>query len=230
MKSIILIPFGILSAILFCSCGADTEEAVPTAVYMPHLKSFSSDIDISNKANRYDTIGVKYRNFLSAYKSGNYNPGSYMEIKAIVESLTNSYQLAETQELLSTCMSDPTLAMSQVLEQSNLSLQCKELLGGFINNYQKLSEQPFSSADNQIVAFEDAVNTSLTLTDQDQLIILSVTSITRYSLYQSCCEDTDWGKSVGNIVAAMAGAIESNSRVVQYPLITSIAGLEKIQF
>jgi len=234
MKSIILTPFGILSAILFCACATDTEETVSATGYASYYKSSGSDI--GNMANPYDNIGLQYRNFLTAYKSGNFNADSFAAIQAIVQGLTNGTQLlgagggTATQELLSRCMNSPETALSLILEQSNLSQGGKDALSGFINNYENLSQEPFSLAYSEIVAMENAVSSSTTLPDYDQRVILTVASITRYSLYHSCCEDTDWKKSVGNIIAAVAGAMENDSCAIQYPLVTSIAGFEKIQF
>lgn len=230
MKSNILNSLGILSVILFYACGTDSVETIPASAYVSHLKSESLNIEIGNKGNPFDAIGSEYRDFLSDYKSGNYNPQNYADIQVIVNTLTNGSQLPATEQLLSLCMNNPDLAMSQILEQSGLSMEGRELLEEFVADYSNLSELPFSSAYDQLVALENAVGNSVTLPDQDQRVILSVASITRYSLYHSCCEDTDWKKSVGNIIAAVAGAVENNSQAIQYPLITSIAGLEKIQF
>lgn len=236
MKSIISIPFGILSAILFCACSSDSGETLLAVAYTPPLKSLSSDtVTIGNKDNPYDDIGLQYRNLLSAYKDGNYSPDTYTDILNVVEVLTNSSLPPQTdsptRDLLALCMNNSEAAINLIVQQSALSQNGRGIVSEFIANYEDLGMQPFSSAYSEIVAIEAYVSSSVTLPDFDKRVILSVTSITRYSLYHSCCEDTDWKKSVGNIVAALAGAIETNtSRSIQYPLTTSIAGLEKVQF
>jgi hypothetical protein len=232
MKSVFLIPLGILSAISFYGCASDAEEAVSSASYIPNVKSLGPVI--GNSANPYDTVGLEYSNYLSAYKDGRYEPNSYPDVQAIVAKLTSDPTITQQDNilraLLTACISNPPIALEQILQQSGLSENGRQIISDFIASYQALSDQPFSSAYNSIVVMENTVSGSTALPSDDKRIILSVASFTRYSLYHSCCYDTDWRKSVGNVIAALAGAVENRSATIQYPLITSIAGLEQVQF
>lgn len=230
MKSIIVIPLGIVLAISLYGC--TSEMAGFQGSYTDNRTANKSlGTPAANIDNPYDHTGIAYRELLSNYKAGQFNPSDFTDIHTIVHSLLNMPTFTGTaakQSLLSSCINDPMGTIQVVLSVSGLSLESKALLSGLVEDYEALGLLPFDDAYTELVAIESGVLNSLTLPDYEQRIILRVTSILRYSLYHSCCEDTDWGKSVGNIVAATAGAISGEHLAIEYILITSIAGLEKI--
>jgi hypothetical protein len=232
MKRITLSPLAVLFVILLCACSNDTQELTPASTPLA-VKLKVAETPVGNKDNPYDDVGLKFRNFLSDYKVGAYNPTTYSEVYTIVQSLTgasSTFGTISTQDLLSACKNAPDIALFTILEQSTLSQTAKDTLSTVIGNYENWSHQPFDQTYGEIAEIEANVLNSPTLSENDQRVILSVTSVARYSLYHSCCEDTDWEKSVGNIVAALAGSRISSNTAIQYALITSIAGLEEIQF
>ncbi len=227
MKSVNLIPMGIVSVILL-ACANETDQLnTVTTQETPYLKTLGSTA--GNTANPYDAVGQSYKNFLVIYKSGNYSPTDYAGIAQIVSALSGRTLSPELQDILSTIVNDPKATANSILDTSELSTEAKDLLSGFIHDYDRLSVQPFEATFNEISVLESEVISNPSLPDYDQRVILSLLSVTRYALYHSCCEDTDWEKSVGNIVATLAGTLESNADGTAYALVTSIAGLEKIQ-
>lgn len=227
---------GLLSVILFaCTNETDQLNSIDSIENKPDTYFVKLGNSAGNGANPYDGIGQSYRNALSLYKTEVHIPGNYQDIVLLVQSLLGSMPTitgtATTiqQQLLAACMTTPDTALEQVLQSPSLSEPAVTILSDFFDNYSHWASEPFGKAYSDIIAIENTTLNSATLSDEEQRIILAVTSITRYSLHHSCCEDTDWGKSVGNIIAALAGALESNQAAVEYPLITSIAGLEKIQ-
>lgn len=227
MKSVNLIPMGIISVILL-ACANETDQLnTVTTQETTFLKVLGTTA--GNAANPYDAVGQTYKNLLVSYKSGNYSPTDYAGIAQIVSALSGRTLSPELQNTLSTILNDPKATASSILNASELSNEAKDLLSGFIHDYDRLSIQPFDVTFNEISDLESQVISNPSLPDYDQRVILSLMSITRYALYHSCCEDTDWEKSVGNVVAALAGTLESNADGTIYALIVSIAGLEKIQ-
>lgn len=221
-----------LSAILLIACSDQTGETVISNVSAaPHLKLL--DTTPANKANPYDYIGLRYSDLLIAYRSGNHKPSNFTEAYTIVRSLENNTLLpvnsTSIQNLLSECLNSPDITLAELLSSSGLSDEAKVTLAGFIDNFETLSAQPFSQAYNDITAIENNVQNSVGLPGNDQRVILAVTSISRYLLYNSCCGDTDWRKSVGNIVAATAGALENDNFAIGYCMIINITQLENIQ-
>lgn len=224
---------GLLSVILFaCTNETDQLNSIDNKSDTNFKKLSNS---AGNGANPYDGIGQSYRNALLLYKAGVHTPDKYEDIVLLVQTLFGSMPTitgtatTTQQQLLAACVATPDIALEQVLQNPSLSEPAVTILSDFFNNYSHWASDPFGKAYSDIIAIENSTLNSATLSDDEQRIILAVTSITRYSLHHSCCEDTDWGKSVGNIIAALAGALESNQGAVEYPLITSIAGLEKIQ-
>lgn len=227
---------GLLSVILFaCTNETDQLNSINSIDNKPDTYFKKLGNSAGNGANPYDGLGQSYRNALSLYKASSHKPDNYEDLLLLVQNLLGSMSTITgtatitQQQLLAECMTTPDTALEQVLQSPSLSEPAVTILSDFFDNYNHWASDPFGKAYSDIIAIENSTLNSATLSDDEQRIILAVTSITRYSLHHSCCEDTDWGKSVGNIIAALAGALESNQAAVEYPLITSIAGLEKIQ-
>lgn len=226
MKSINLIPMGILSVVL-SACTHENDHlktVIQDATYMKVIGATAG-----SATNPYDSVGQSYRNLLLSYKSGNYAPKDYEGVIQIVTALTGRPISEQLQDTLSTIVDDPEVTGNTLLNASGLSIQAQDLLSGFIDEYERLSLQSFDTTFKEISTIESQVISNPALPDYDQRVILSLMSVVRYALYHSCCEDTDWEKSVGNIVAFLSGSLENNADGVAYALITSIAGLEKIQ-
>ena len=230
MKSVTSILLGISTTILLCACADETGEPLTKVAEPIHYKSLST---AANKTNPYDHLGIQYVELLEAYKMGDYQPSDFAAVDALVKTLmyqaSSTQSLPSKQGLLSSCVNNPMQTLGNLLTASYLSADAKSILSGFAEDFTTLSAVPFVQAYTAIAAIENTVINSGTMSPDDQRVILTIASILRYSLYHSCCEDTDWGKSVGNIVAATAGAIERSDLAVEYALITSVAGLEKIQ-
>lgn len=231
MKSVTSILLGISSTILLCACADETGEPLTKLAEPIHFKSLSTAA--ANKANPYDYFGVQYVELLETYKMADYQPSDFADVDALVQTLmcqaSSTQSLPSKQGLLSSCVNNPMQTLDNLLTAPYLSADAKNILSGFAEDFTTLSAVPFVQAYTAITTIENTVINSGTMSPEDQRVILTIASILRYSLYHSCCEDTDWGKSVGNIVAATAGAIERSDLTVEYALITSIAGLEKIQ-
>ena len=231
MKSVNLIPMGILSVMLL-ACTTETDQLnTVTTQQNTYLKALGNNA--GNENSPYDASGQSYRNGLSLYRASGHKPNNYDDILLLVQNLSSGASEttvdSTTQQLLASCMDTPDAALEQVLQSPSLSQSAVTILSDFFDSYDLFASKPFGKAYSDIIAIENSTLNSATLSDEEQRIIFVVTSITRYSLHHSCCEDTDWGKSVGNIIAALAGALESNQAAVEYSLITSIAGLEKIE-
>lgn len=229
MKNVLL-P-GLLSAVLLMSCSSNTELTPTEAIYGQTMKSTA--LQAENKLNPYDSIGRNYREFLSEYQNTGYNPTTFSAVLTAVATIMGNKAVAidnNEQVLLSTSISSPSLSLTAVLANSTLSQSAKDYLTTFVDYFATLREQPFASAYTEIVNFENTVTNSIALTMNDKRILFSITSLARYSLDHSCCEDTDWETSVGNIVAATAGALTDSDRAIHYLLITRIAQHENITF
>lgn len=148
MKSVNLIPAGVLSVLLVFACTDETAHTtIPT---QPHAKQKPQGVIVENPANPYDAVGLSYRELLFAYRAGDYSPQNYADLVAVVNGLTNGPLLpaTDTQQevLLATCMHAPDAALSALLQQSLLSQPAKALLTDCILSYERWANLPFSDA------------------------------------------------------------------------------------
>jgi len=235
MKKASLPLAGLLFVVLLCSCSSDDslEISNPKAQDSPEtfrLGAFSPD----NKLNPNDYAGEIYRSLLSDYQSGNYSPDSLAAVGAIVDvlrgrpTITTTSVDDTTDELLKDIIQSPEATFVTILQQSGLSQNAKNILSDFVDDFDNLKAKPFEEIYPEIVSLENAISGSGSLTTTDKNVLLTVTSIARHSFSNKCCEDTDWETSVGNIVAATAGALISTDLAVRYTLITRIAEYELV--
>jgi len=235
MKKVNLPFAGLLLVALLCSCSS--EDSPET--FDPNTKDVTASsrlgaIVAGNKSNPIDFAGENYRSTLSEYQSGNYNLDSLAAVITLVNSLTGTTTLTTTapddttEALLTASIQSPKATLAVILEQSSLSTEARDLLSGFVDGFNSLKAKPFEEIYPEIVSLENTISGSGTLTATDKNALLTVTSIARHSLSNKCCEDTDWETSVGNIVAATAGALVSTDLAVQYTLITRIGEYELV--
>ncbi|MFP5436780.1 MAG: hypothetical protein ACLGH8_03285 [Bacteroidia bacterium] len=235
MKKINLPFAGLLFVSLLCSCSS--EDSLET--FDPITKDGPASTRLGalapgNKSNLLDSAGERYRSTLSDYQSGNYNPGSLAAVSTIVNSLMDTTTISTmslddtTEALLTDIIQSPKVTLAIILQQSSLSPEARDLLSDFADGFDILKAKPFEEIYPEIVSLENAIDGSDSLTATDKNVLLTVTSIARHSFSNKCCEDTDWETSVGNIVAATAGALVSTDLAVRYTLITRIGEYELV--
>ncbi len=235
MKKVNLLFAGLLFVALLYACSSEDnlEFSNPNTQDNPvtsRLGTFSPD----NKLNPNDYAGESYRSLLSDYQSGNYSPETLAEVGAVVDALRGTPTLtvmsldATTDSLLSNIIQLPEATFVTILQQSGLSQEAKNILSDFVEGFDVLEAKPFAEIYTDIVSLESTISGLNSLTANDKMVLLTVTSIARHSLSNNCCEDTDWKTSVGNIVAATAGALVNADLAVRYALITRISEYELI--
>lgn len=220
----------LLCPALIISCSEDSGESV-SGSETPSLNLKSAVTDAENKSNPYDYTGLLHEEFVSQYQSGTNSVSSLQEVSLIVSELMEEkavYVSPSQQVLLASILNNPEVALTSILQNSGLSVAANNVLLEFIGDFHKLSEQSFSLTYTEITAFENDVQQSVSFTETDKRVILSVTSIARHSLNRECDDDPDWDTSVGNIVAATAGALQNTDLSIQYSLITRISQYEGI--
>ena len=228
------LPFkGLLVVALLCSCSPqDNLETIETNA-INGSETFKTGVTApGNKLNAYDSAGESYRELLTTYQSGTYAPESLAAIKAIVNELTGSATITATGDTTDPLLADiiqfPETSFTTILQQSELSQNAKDILSDFVAGFEVLKAKSFDDIYIEIVSQETTVSSSDSLTTEDKRILLTVMSIARYSLSNKCCEDTDWETSVGNIVAATAGALINADTAIRYTLITRIGEYELV--
>jgi len=235
MKKVNLPFAGLLVVALLCSCSSDDD----LEIFNSEPKSGPTNVRLGalmpgNKSNPSDFAGESYRSTLSDYQSGDYSPASLAEVGAIVDALrglpiiTTTYVDDTTNELLAAIIDSPEATFISILHESGLSQNAKDILSDFVVGFDSLKANPFEEIYPEIVSLENTISDSGSLNAYDKTVLLTVASIARHSLSNKCCEDTDWETSVGNIVAATAGALINADTAIRYTLITRIAEYELV--
>lgn len=177
-----------------------------------------------NQANPYDYVGqLHYKLYQDYYASQPDSLLSFEQVLNDVEDIANknsnftslvginySFSNVIALEQLLGCK---TLCLEAVLAQSSLSYIAQDKAKDFFTNFNVLFEKNLESAPvlEYIIQFENEIITSSTLSVSDKTIILSTTSIARYSAYESKRRpkkntDPDWDSLITSLYGAVLGA------------------------
>lgn len=125
--------------------------------------------------------------------------------------------------MVDSIMADPDNSMIQIVQNSTLQLYAKNNLITFLQNLIIKRQQEFSITNNYITGYESGVLTDSVFTSQEVETILTVASISRYSLYSEVeRKDKDWDILVGSKPAK--SLFKNNERSI----VIIIALLDKI--
>ncbi len=225
MKTFLLC-FATLFIIISCSADYDNEksEIIPQAS--------ESSGKIYDNDNPFDLKGRQLYEALNLYYKENQNPKSVAElthqIRLISQVFPESSNVTSrlipfTDEMVDSIMADPDNSMIQIVQNSTLQLYAKNNLITFLQNLIIKRQQEFSITNNYITGYESEVLTDSVFTSQEVETILTVASISRYSLYSEVeRKDKDWDILVGSKPAK--SLFKNNERSI----VIIIALLDKI--
>jgi hypothetical protein len=124
--------------------------------------------------------------------------------------------IEEIQEIVN----NPEAKLDEAIANSSITSEAKRSLCGFMNTVLLWKNDDFAKIYQSIISYESSVITNPQFSSEDKRIILTASSITRYSLYDDTGrKDKDWEASVGNFVGGVTGAIGQSSRAVKMVLI-----------
>lgn len=204
MKNLLLY-FVLSFCIISCSNDADLNESQKTV----SLENESTNsISPRNKANPFDSVGKQYYDALTLYHENNRFPNSISEITAQIKfaskelrgsTLTGRNIIPFTDEIVESIMADPDSSLIAIVQGSTLSTEAKAIIIDFLQGLILQREQEFTVIYNYVVCYESTIITNTTLSTDEKDTILTVSSISRYSLYSEAeRKDRDWETSVGS--------------------------------
>jgi hypothetical protein len=229
----------VVLTLLITSCTTDTIETVESTdsnVSINKTKRtarLESNLTPENPANVYDSAGKLHNDILDIYLAGNYQYTTIAEINQQIEAITaansnlillNSQtnqpaNLVEMQEIIDS----PQAKLDEVISNSTMTNAAKISLSNFMNDVLLWKNNPYEDTYQLIVSYESSVIANTQFTCEDKRIILTTSSITRYSIYyEEERKDKDWGASVGNRVGGISGAIDNSSTAVNSSLVIGI--------
>lgn len=194
----------IVTSFLLISCSTDSEnENLQRTVDSTNYLEYSS-----KGVNPFESNGQKIYEALNAYYINNQRPGSVSElaeqIRAISKSLHNknlytNRMIPFTDEMVEAIMSDPDNSLIIIVQNSTLQTYAKNNLINFLQNLITKREEEFNVTNNYILGYESEVLNDTVFTFEETETILTVASISRYSLYsEEERKDKDWDILVGS--------------------------------
>lgn len=205
-KNIICIVF----TILMISCSTDSESN--PSEYIDTLKEANTiSVVPENKANLFDFKGSLYYNALILYRENKKAPNSITGIAEQIQFISGKFDSASKtaknlivfdDQIVQSIMHDPDNIMINIVQGSSLSTSVKSNLTSFLQNLILHRHDEFDVIYSYIISYENVVLENGVLTEDEKDTILTITSISRYSLYsETQRKDRDWETSVGSKIS-----------------------------
>lgn len=226
-------------------------------IFMPFFISCTNECDLSesntlssnergltempaNSENPYDAAGRLYTELFDAYYESDTLPTTITTIAARVELLgsaniefsglkTTAYQTVSPSQM-QYILSHPSTIVTEIITASGMTTGAKSSLSTFVSALSLLyvKEESGEVFYNFVANYEEAVIADSQFTETDKRIILTTTSIARYS---SCRilkrpkknTDPNWVLTTSNIIAATDGNSYGIAEAITRALATGIA-------
>ncbi|UUW11255.1 hypothetical protein NLG42_10690 [Flavobacterium plurextorum] len=198
----------ITASFLFISCSADAdiESSRPTSVSLQNSESKSQSF--KGDGNPFDIKGQNVYELLKVFYQNNQSPNSVAELTEQIRFVLNSVQnkkgitnrlIPFTDEMVEAILSDPDNSMILIVQNSTLQTYAKNNLINFLQNLISKRQEEFTITNNYILGYESDVLSDTIFTTEETETILTVASISRYSLYtEEERKDKDWDILVGS--------------------------------
>lgn len=222
----------------FVSCSSDSENA--TFDKGNTMSSRLLTTSFKNDANPYDEVGSVYDELFDSYytagKLGGTVPQIITKVEAIADANANFNSLRGTvyrnvsNTRINYLLEHSTTCVNDVISSSSMSTAGKSSLTSFINFFTTyiVTEGDCEVIYQKVVNYENEVINNPLLTSNDKCIILTTTSVARYSVCRAKKKpkkntDPDWTIFIGNIIASTEGAEYGSAEAVSMALVTGIA-------
>lgn len=183
-----------------------------------------------NPANPFDMAGSIHNEILGTLDETTFSSQSIEDITILIDSVSAVYpELVplSSYSTLSTRLSEITWivnnydAINDVLVASTLGVSAKTSFLTFVNSLALIANNPYEDIHSMIVSYEESILTNTGFTTDDKRILLTTTSVVRYSAYRER-KDKDWETSVTKIAATVSGAEQSLVLGLKMALIVGI--------
>lgn len=226
MKKILLCGVFLFLTALLSSC--DNEELTST-----HQQQFKKTTTFPiGSENPYDEIGVLYNVLFDTYSTSENTADTIEDIAVEVNGLIAGYSnLGQITIPINTWFTDwveqiiydPEHSLDIIVSEAGLPVKVKTKLDDLIGLASGVTTSNYQETLVDIISYEKGIITDVSLNLKEKEIILTVSSIVKYSLYDNGDrKDKDWDLSVGNIVATVYGATYSRQDALLMGLTTKI--------
>lgn len=189
-------PLVILS-LLIVSCSTDTIDTVESINNkVSNRKSektarLAQDLTPENPANIYDYAGKLHNDILDVYLAGNYQYTTIAQISQQIEIiaaanndlmlLNSGTNLPIDLDLVQEIVNNPQVKLDQAIVNSSMTSAAKDSLSSFMSNVILWENQSYQEIYESIISYESAVIANPVFNNEDKRIILTTSSIVRYS-------------------------------------------------
>lgn len=205
MKNLLTI-YALLCLLTSCSTDSDFNSSGLNSTTLEESKNVQTGPE--NRLNPFDKEGILYYNAFVAYQGDKQLPKSVEEMTEQIKYISSQIEKKKNTQkriivfndsIVESIMADPDNYMINIVQSSQLTAYAK---GNVINFLQGLINQrqlDFTVSYNYIVDYEGTVIDDTSLDADERETILTITSISRYSLYSETeRKDKDWDLSAGN--------------------------------
>ncbi|MFH7017379.1 hypothetical protein [Flavobacterium sp. FlaQc-47] len=232
MKNLLLL-LVILTSLLF-SCTSENIESSSINLVEEKSKNTAKllqNLSPENPANAYDIAGKIHNDLLDVYLSCNYTFSTIPEISQKVDSisaLNNDLLILGTNlpvnfQEIQEIVDDPQTKLEQAITNSSMTNAAKICLSNYMASLLLWDTNEYPIIHQSIISFEASILANTQFTSEDKRIILTTSSIVRYSTYYAKeRKDKDWETSVGNRVGAVQGAVANSSTAVNKSIVTGL--------
>ncbi|TRX30651.1 hypothetical protein FNW52_19815 [Flavobacterium sp. ZT3R18] len=229
----------VILPLLILSCTTDTIENTESIngkvsnKKSEKLTCLVQNLTPENPVNIYDIAGKLHNDILDVYLAGNYQYNTIAQISQQIEAIAaenNDLMLLNlgtnlpiNLDVIQEIVNNPQTKLDEAIANSTMTNVAKSSLSSFMDDVLLWESNPYEEIYQSIVAYESSVIANAEFNDEDKRIILTTSSIVRYSLYYvKERKDEDWDSSIGNRVGGLSGAIDNSSSAVKYSLVTGI--------
>lgn len=221
-------------ALFFISCDSSMNEQDSTA---NHYKSSETKEELPfNSANPFDGAGTIHNELLTSYYAHYPLPTETDSIIALFYENAKAHSFFATissspilPNELDMLLKEPDIVLQDFLESSDLSEKAKISLNGYIEtllDYANSSED-YAVIYDYITTYENTIETDALYSSDEKAFILTITSITRHSVYMKKKRpkkntDPDWNWLTTNIFGATAGANGDTQKAIYTAVVAGI--------
>lgn len=226
----------VILPLLIVSCTTDTIEGIDSESSGEKIEKSArlvQDLTPENPANIYDLAGKLHNDILDVYLTGNYQYNTIAQISQQIEAIAAENNdlmllnlgtaLPTNLEIIQEIINDPQSKLDQTIVNSTMTNAAKDSLSSFMANMLLWENHSYEEIYQSIIAYESAVIANPSFNNEDKRIILTTSSIVRYSIYYDLeRKDKDWDTSTGHRVGGLSGAVDNSSVAIIRALVTGI--------
>lgn len=231
---LVILPLLIISCTTDTIDNADTVDSRISGKKSEKGARLMQTLSPENPENVYDYAGKLHNDLLETYLAGNYQYSTIAQISEQVEAIVamnNDVALLNLEtsvpinpEEIQAIVNNPGAKLGDAIANSSMTSAAKISLSSFMNAALLWKSEEYGAIYQSIISYESAVMANTEFSGEDKRIILTTSSIARYSLYydKKPPYDEDWGTSVGNRVGGVSGAIDNSLTAISRSLIIRI--------